>query len=115
MRTNRKERLSGLIKEKISEIMMHVLDEFSGFLISFTDVKVAKDFMNVTIFYSIFGNEDDRKRLEKLFMKYKSRIRFELGNRINFRMVPNFHFKYDETMEKASRIENLLQGMKLDE
>lgn len=104
--------MAGLIKEKVSEVINQVLDKFFGYFVTITDVTISPDYMNVRISYSVLGGEEEKAKVKELFKKSQSKIRFELGNRIEFRRVPVFHFEYDETIERASRIENLLIKLK---
>lgn len=112
MKNRRQERLCGIIKEKVSEVINHVLDNFFGYFVTITDVDISPDMMNVKISYSVLGSEEDKENVKALFKKCKSRLRFELGNRIEFRRVPVFNYEYDSTIERASRIENILLKIK---
>jgi ribosome-binding factor A len=112
MQGRRQERLAGLIKEKVSEVINQVLDKFLNYFVTITDVAISSDNMNVKVSYSVLGGEVEKAKVKELFKKCQSKIRFEVGNRIEFRRVPVFHFEFDETIEKASRIENLLIKLK---
>lgn len=108
MKSRKQERLSGLIKEEISNILMRVLDKFSTIFVTITDVDISPDLMNVKISYSVLGGEEEKKKAKKLFQQCKSKLRFELGSRIPFRRVPVFSYEFDETIEKAAKIETIL-------
>jgi ribosome-binding factor A len=112
--SRRHERLCAIIKEKTSEIINNIIDDFSEFFITITDISISSDYMNVTVSYSVLGDEEDKIKVAKLFKKNKSRLRFELGNNIAFRRVPIFKYEYDETIEKASKIENILNGLSIN-
>ncbi len=39
-------------------------------------------------------------------------VRFELASRMNQKYVPDIRFEYDDTLERASRIDELLNNLK---
>jgi|WetSurMetagenome_2_1015567.scaffolds.fasta_scaffold1129815_1 ribosome-binding factor A len=109
MASRRAERMAGLIKEHVSKLLQFDIDDFADIFVTVTDVKVSDDFKQVKVYYSVLGAEDVKLRTENLLKKYKSRLRFELGNRIEFRFVPEFSYIYDDTFEKAAKIENIIK------
>lgn len=108
MKTRKQERLEDLIKEELGNILIKVIDDFSKVFITIMRVSISGDLMNVKVFYSILGSEKDKEIAKNLFVKYKSRLRFELGNRIPFRRVPVFFYEYDDTNEKAEQLEKII-------
>ncbi|MDR0676401.1 MAG: 30S ribosome-binding factor RbfA [Elusimicrobiota bacterium] len=112
MKNRRQERFAELIKKNVSEIIGSVIDNFSQVFVTITDVDVSSNYMNVKINYSVLGGEEEKNKAKKLFQKFKSRLRFELGNRIEFRRVPIFSYEFDETIEKAAKIEKILSKTK---
>ena len=114
MKHRRHERMEGLIQKEVSELIGNDLDVFDGFFITITGVDVSPNYRNVKIYYSVLGDDETKKKLAKTFAKCKSQIRFGMGNRINFRAVPEFKFLYDETVDRAARIENILSNVKKD-
>jgi ribosome-binding factor A len=107
----RAERYAELVKEEINKIIIHEIDDFSDFFITITRVDMASTLKDVTIFYSVLGDDTAIRKVHDLFKKHAAHIRFEMGNRIPFRFVPQFRFSYDTTIEHASRIENILRNL----
>ncbi len=76
------------------------------------DVEMSPDLGLAKIYLSLILSEDKDATLEKI-KDHKSEIRKHLGNRIGkqVRIVPELAFYLDNTLEQASRIENLLSGL----
>ena len=49
-----------------------------------------------------------QKRLDEITRS----VRFELAARMNQKYVPDIKFQYDDTLEKAARIDELLNNLK---
>ena len=78
-----------------------ILDMFPELGITVVDAKSGGGLQFVRIFYQ--GTPCD-------FGKIKGQIRYELAHRMNQKHVPELDFVYDDTLETADRIENLLKN-----
>jgi ribosome-binding factor A len=76
--------------------------------VTVTDVKAGSDLRNVTIYYSVLGDADEKKKAAIGLTHACPFVRKELGARINLRYNPEIRFEYDETIEKAAHIAELL-------
>jgi ribosome-binding factor A len=112
MKSRRHERMENLIQKEISELIEHEMDIFEGYFVTITGVDISPDFRNAKVYYSILGDEETRNKFCKLLHSNKGQIRFHMGNKIDFRAVPMFKFVYDENVDKAARIENILSDIK---
>ena len=63
----------------------------------------------VRLFYYSRGGKSDavQHRLDEITRM----VRFELAARMDQKYVPDIRFEYDDTMERAARIEDLLKGI----
>ena len=110
----RSEKIGDLIKKEISLILNTKIKDERFKLININAVKVSKDLSIATIYYSIIGSStDDLDQLsEKAFAKFVGMLRSELSKEIKIRRVPKLVFRYDESIEYASKIEKLLESIK---
>ena len=110
----RSERLSEQILRDISEIAESELrDEFPG-MITFTHVRLSSDLRYATVFYSVLGDRDKRQAVTEALELQTGKIRSLVGKRLHIRHVPEFHFKYDSSVEEAIKIERLLNEVRTD-
>ena len=56
-----------------------------------------------------YGGETRLPTIQKRLDTIKSSVRFELGRRMNQRIVPDLQFTYDDTLERGARIDALLE------
>ena len=110
----RSEKVGDLIKKEISLILNTKIKDERFKLININAVKVSKDLSIATVYYSIIGSlKDDLDQLpEKAFAKFAGMLRSELSKDIKIRRVPKLVFRYDESIEYASKIEKLLESIK---
>ncbi len=107
----RSTRLRELFLQEITRILAELKDPgLSGF-ITITDLELAKDRKTARVFYSMLGTEEDRKKTQKALERCAPYIRKKMRSRISIRTTPNLIFQFDETPERASRIERLMDDL----
>ncbi len=77
-------------------------------MITFTDVEVTDDLRFATIYYSVLGDENQKTEASHYFNKNRNRIQFKLGRLLNIKLIPEISFKFDPSIERGMRIEQLL-------
>lgn len=105
------------MQKVMSDIIMNKLkDPRIPFMTSVTEVKMTSDLSHATVFVSVFGDEKTKKDCLKAIEHAKGFIRCEMVKQINLRVAPELHFKLDNTLEEANRMEKLIdETMKKDE
>lgn len=84
-----------------------VKDPRLGF-VTVTDVRVTGDLQHATIFYTVYGDEDDRRGTAAALKSAKGMIRSEIGRQLNVRLTPSIEFMLDGLPDSAGRIDDLL-------
>lgn len=106
--THRLDRVSSLIKEELSLIFLHkVQDEVLG-IITVTNVKMSPDLRHTKVYLSVYEKDKRNKVLEKV-NEIKGMIRSELASRVQMRFVPELHFFIDDTLDYVEKIEGLFK------
>ncbi len=107
----RAQRIADRILEELSEILLRKVADprLSG--ISVTDVKVDRELSYADIYVSTLeGNvraDDILNGLEHA----QGFLRHELSQRIQLRYFPRLRFRWDETFERADRIERIIASL----
>jgi ribosome-binding factor A len=104
-------RVGELIQQSVSEIIREMKD-LDNNLVTIMGVKLSDDLLNCKILYSVFGSQGDRQKIDTILKKCTGSIRHELALRLNLRRTPSIIFVYDNTIENASRVFNLLEKIK---
>ncbi len=112
----RQERLSALIRQEISEILLRRVKDprISSFLV-ITEVKMSKDLRYAHIYVSVYGSEEEKKQTMKGLESAKGFIRSELGKDLRIRFVPEIFFELDDSLEKGDRILRKLKELGLED
>ncbi len=112
MTEHRAERLGELIKEEVGQILQRDLKDPRIGFVSVTAVEVSNDYSHVKIFVSILGDEQSKSAALQGLESAKGYIRTELGKRIRMRHTPEVHIIADNSIERGSRIFELLEEIK---
>lgn len=89
-------------------------DMYLSSMATISDVEISKDLQVVKVFISVYGDEREQEvALEGLKAKAKY-VRMGLGKRMSLRMTPEVRFVKDESLERGSRVLDLLDRVKQD-
>ena len=99
-------------KETANYFLFHAT-EFPGAMVSVTDVTVTPDLAEARLYVSIFP-ADKRKGTLALINQKNKDIRYAIGKemRHQLRIIPALNFMLDESLDRAERINELLEKAK---
>jgi ribosome-binding factor A len=104
----RARRMAGRIKQIVATgIETQVKDPRLG-MVTITDVRVTGDLHDATLFYTVFGTENDRVASAMALESAKGVLRSEVGRQTGVRFTPTLTFVLDEVPQAAKQIEDLL-------
>ena len=103
-----------LIREISFILNSKVKDPRIGF-VTLTHVKLSADYHYMDIYFTVLNKEENLKSCLEGLNKSKGFIKKNLLERIQLRTVPEIKFIYDETIEKGTRISEILEKIKLKE
>ncbi len=107
MSSHRVDKIEQLIKEEISYILLHKLQDDNLGFITVTDVKVSADLKIAKIYLSVLQKERREFVLDKINLRL-GYIRTELAHRIRIKFVPEIKFFLDNTLDYVEKIEGLI-------
>lgn len=107
--TSRKiEKLSHLIQEKISRIVLYELnDPRLGFL-TITKIKLSKDLKSCIVFYSQIGTEADHVKTAHALESARGYVQRAVAQSLRTRQTPILQFKYDHSIEGSIRVSQII-------
>jgi ribosome-binding factor A len=104
----RARRLAGRIKQIVaSTIEMQVKDPRLG-MVTITDVRLSGDLHDATLFYTVFGSDEERAQSAQALDSAKGVLRSEVGRQTGVRFTPTLTFVLDSLPEATKHIEELL-------
>lgn len=107
--SNRGEKIASKVQMLVAEILQRNFSDdklISGVSIVGSEAHGGMQFVKL-FFYSRENKEATKKRLDEI----TKMVRFELAQKIDQKYVPEIRFVYDDTLERANRIEELLNNL----
>lgn len=101
-------RLADRIKEIVATtIDKRIKDPRLGF-VTITDVRVSGDLQHATVFYTVFGDDEERAATAAGLASATGILRREVGKQTGVRLTPTLEFVADAIPDNARAIEELL-------
>jgi len=105
--TLRNERVRKELMRDISEILRKEIRGLAG-VVSILDVEVSHDNSFAKVIYSVLGSPEQIEKTKEVIEKNTPKIRFEVGKQIRLRLTPELKFVYTDSLEKGSRVSELI-------
>ena len=107
--SNRGEKIASKVQTLVAEILQRDFSDdalISGVSLVGSDAHGGMQFVKL-YFYARDNRDATQKRLDEI----TKMVRFELAKKIDQKYVPEIRFVYDDTLERANRIEELLNNI----
>lgn len=106
-------RMADHIKQIIARRLERGLrDPRLGF-VTITDVRVTGDLQHASIFYTVYGTDEERTDSAAALKSATGMLRSEVGKNLTSRLTPTIEFIADAVPENAKHIEDLLTEARL--
>lgn len=108
----RARRLADSIKVIISQTLDRGMKDPRLGFVTLTDVRVTGDLQHASIFYTVYGDEEDRAATAQALKSATGYLRTEVGKGITTRITPSLEFIQDALPETAENLSRLLAEAK---
>jgi ribosome-binding factor A len=100
------------LAERIAEIVAEMLerrikDPRLGF-VTVTEARLTSDLREATVYYTVFGSEEERAETAVALASATGIIRSQVGRMMGLRHTPSLEFVADALPENAQRIDDLV-------
>ena len=114
---NRSDRVGDQLLREISVLLLRKVKDPRLRGVTLTDARMTKDLRHAYVYYSFFGQDEQKKQAQAGFESAKGFIRKEIGERLHLRYVPDIQFRYDISLEYGQKMDRLLDELvpRLDE
>ena len=107
--TQRTDRIDELLRQEIGAILSReVADPRIGFA-TVTKVETAPDLGHARVWVSVIGQRGERTETIAALEHAMPFVRHELGGRLRLRRIPVLHVRLDDTIERGTRVLQLLE------
>ena len=108
MSNPRVRRIADRIKVTVAEMLeRRIKDPRLGF-VTVTDVRVSGDTQHASVFYTVFGSDEEVTGSAAALESAKGLIRSEVGKQLGMRHVPTLTFVPDALPESARHLDEVL-------
>src|SRR5690606_38754162 len=101
-------RMADHIKQIIARRLERGLKDPRLGFVTITDVKVTGDLQHASVFYTVYGSDEERSDTAAALKSATGMLRSEVGKNITSRLTPSLEFIADAIPENAKHIESLL-------
>ena len=103
-------KLADQVKQIIAERLERGLrDPRLGF-VTITDVRMTGDLQHASVFYTVYGSDEDRENSAAALKAATGMLRTEVGRNIRTRVTPSLEFIADAIPENAAHVAALLRA-----
>ncbi|MFC8128000.1 30S ribosome-binding factor RbfA [Streptomyces sp. NPDC057302] len=112
----RAKRLADLIREVVAKKLQRgIKDPRLGTHVTITDTRVTGDLREATVFYTVYGDDEDRAAAAAGLESAKGVLRSAVGAAAGVKFTPSLTFVADALPDNAKAIEDLLDRARLSD
>ncbi|MEV2252518.1 30S ribosome-binding factor RbfA [Streptomyces sp. NPDC050147] len=112
----RAKRLADLIREVVAKKLQRgIKDPRLGTHVTITDTRVTGDLREATVFYTVYGDDEDRAAAAAGLESAKGVLRSAVGQAAGVKFTPSLAFVADALPDNAKAIEDLLDRARLQD
>jgi ribosome-binding factor A len=105
---NRSDRVAAMLRREVATLVHQDVRDGLVPEMSVSDVEISRDLTHATVFVTALKSEDSKVGITALNAQSKGYRHF-LAKTLSMRQMPMLHFKYDDSVDKGMRIEELLR------
>jgi len=106
---SRSERVADQIQREVAEIISQELDDPRIGRVTVSGSSLSRDLSNATLYVTLPADGDVKRALEGL-NRASGFVRRRLGQRVRMRYVPRLRFAHDATLDRATRVGELIDA-----
>lgn len=104
-------RISDLVRSHLCTLIETQINDPRAQGVTVTDVEVTADTHYATVFFSIIGDDDAKQKALQGLTSASGWLSRELGNRLRTKNTPRIIFKYDDSLERGERMQQLIDKL----
>ena len=105
----RRKQVARRIQQRVGNIFLHEMKDPRAVFLTVTGVEINSDLTMATVRYTVLGEDADRRKMKSLLKHAHGFIRTEVAHALDLRSAPDLVFEYDEGVERATRINEILR------
>ncbi len=109
IRFKRADRVGGQVKKELSDLLQKEIRDPRLDLVTIIRVRITDDLRSARIYFSV---AEGKKRKPSALAGFKSAsgyLKWKLSRRLELKHVPELEFLYDESLDRAARVNEVLK------
>jgi ribosome-binding factor A len=109
MAEGRMRRVDEAIRQVIGDALAGELKDPRVGFVTVTDVRTSPDLSHARVFVSVLGDEEQRRETLEGLNSAHGFLQRRIADELSLKRTPTLQFSYDETSERAMRVERILR------
>lgn len=109
--TIKQDRMGERIQVILSELLLREVADPRLQNVTVTEVKLDPELRFAHVYVNALGDESRQDEVMAGLNRAKGFFRSEVGKRVRLRIVPDFNFHWDVTLERSERINKLISSL----
>jgi ribosome-binding factor A len=114
-RFKRADRVGGQIQKELSVLLRKEIRDPRLESVTILRVALSDDLRSARVYFSVAEGEEHKINALAGFKSASGYFRRKLGNCLELRYVPELRFLYDESFERATKVDRLLKTIREEE
>ena len=111
---HRIERVCEVLKRELGRTILRELT-FATPLVTISGVEITPDLKQAHVYVSALGNDAQRQNVLTVLEQNRGMLQAQVSKRVVLKHTPHLNFKLDDSIERGSRVINILDDLGLDE
>jgi ribosome-binding factor A len=104
----RMRRVNEALREVLGDAVFRDLKDPRIGFVTVTDVKTSADLRQARVFVSVLGTDEEREATMTGLQSARPVLQARINTELKIKRTPTLEFVYDDTAERAARVEELL-------
>ena len=109
MGSDRMRRVDEAIRQVIGAAVAGELKDPRVGFVTVTDVRTSADLSHARVYVSVLGDEDEREASMSGLQSAHGYLQGRLASELHLKRTPTLTFAYDDTTDRALRVEEILE------
>jgi ribosome-binding factor A len=108
------DKVADLLRHAISNAFLQELEDPALRWVTITEVVLSRDLSVAKVYYSVTEPNLTREKAKKALEENLRPLRAYLGRNLHLKQTPELRFQFDETLESAQHIEDIIRALHKD-
>lgn len=104
-------RVAEEVQRILGEVFLTKVQVLSAGMLTVTHVEITKDLRIARVYLSFLNPSASKEEVLGELLRHRKEIRYHLGTELRAKYVPELRFYLDESVERSTRIQAILEGL----